>query len=225
MSNPVKPTLKTEMFSLFLIIVTVIASIYFYFNLPERVITHWNFSGQPDGWGSGKAQAILFSSMTIGMYLLFLLLPYLDPKKERYEQFRKIYHIFKNIILAMLVLIFFATSLNNLGYNVPIGVVVPGLVGLLFIIIGNYMGKIKLNWFMGIRTPWTLSSEEVWNKTHRFGGKMFMLAGLLMMAEIILPISWKLPTFIIMMIVLLFGTIGYSYVAYLQEKKSENKIK
>ncbi|MFH1583086.1 MAG: SdpI family protein, partial [Candidatus Falkowbacteria bacterium] len=82
-----------------------------------------------------------------------------------------------------------------------------------------YMGKIKMNWFMGIRTPWTLSSEEVWNKTHRFGGKMFILAGLLMVAEIFLPTGWKLPVFIIMMVTLLAGTVGYSYFAYLKEKK------
>lgn len=74
---------------------------------------------------------------------------------------------------------------------------------------------------MGIRTPWSLSSEEVWNKTHRFGGKMFILAGLLMIAETVMPNSWKLPVFIIMMIVLLFGTMGYSYVIYLKEKKNK----
>jgi uncharacterized membrane protein len=219
MSNPIKPTLKSEIFALVLILITVVSAVYFYNNLPARIITHWNFAGQPDGWGSSKVQSVALPSMVVGMYLLFLALPYFDPKKDRYEQFAKTYHIFKNLLLALFVIIFFITGLSNLGYNVPVGVIIPLLIGLMFIIMGNYFGKIKPNWFMGIRTPWTLSSEEVWNKTHRFGGKMFILAGLLMIAEIFLPLSWKLPIFIIMMVILLFGTTGYSYVVYLQEKK------
>lgn len=218
MANPIKPTIKTEFISLFLIILVLASAVYFYNNLPERVATHWNFAGEIDGWGSGKSQAIAIPLMVVGMYLLFLLLPYLDPKKERYEQFRKVYHIFKTIILILLVITYFVIALNGLGYNIPVGFIIPGLVGLLFIIIGNYMAKIKMNWFVGIRTPWTLSSEEVWNKTHRFGGKMFILAGLLMMAETIMPVSWRLPLFIVMLVILLFGTIGYSYIVYLKEK-------
>jgi len=219
MANPVKPTVKTEFFPLALLVLTLAASVFFYNNLPERVATHWNFAGEVDGWGSGKAQAIAIPLMAVGMYLLFLLLPFLDPKKERYEQFSKIYHIFKTIILAMMVILYFVIGLNGLGYNLPVGVITPGLIGLLFIILGNYMGKIKMNWFMGIRTPWTLSSEEVWNKTHRFGGKMFILGGLLMIAEIFLPVSLKLPIFIIMIATLTLGTIGYSYLVYLKERK------
>jgi len=219
MSNPVKPTVKTEFIPLALIILTIAASVFFYNNLPERIATHWNFAGEIDGWGSGKVQAIAIPLMAVGMYLLFLLLPYIDPKKERYEQFSKIYHIFKTMILVLLVIIYFVIGLNGLGYDLPVGMIIPGLIGLLFIVIGNYMGKIKRNWFMGIRTPWTLSSEEVWNKTHRFGGKMFILGGLLMIAEIFVPVSWKLPIFIIMIAALTLGTMGYSYLVYLKEKK------
>ncbi|MBI4779454.1 SdpI family protein [Candidatus Falkowbacteria bacterium] len=219
MANPIKPTIKTEFIPLLLIILALASGVFFYNNLPERIATHWNFAGEIDGWGSGKTQAIIFPLLIIGIYLLFLLIPYLDPKKERYEQFNKVYHIFKGIILALMAVIYFIVGLNGLGYNLPVGAIIPGLIGLLFIILGNYLGKIKMNWFMGIRTPWTLSSEEVWNKTHRFGGKMFILAGFLMIAEIFLPLSWKLPVFIIMMAVLLLGTVGYSYFVYLQEKK------
>ncbi len=222
MSNPIKSTIKTEFIPLALIILMAVSAVYFYNNLPARVATHWNIAGQVDGYGSGQAQALALPLVAVGMYLLFLLLPYLDPKKDRYEQFSKVYHTFKAIILALLTVIYFIIALNGLGYNLPVGIIMPGLIGLLFIIIiGNYMGKIKMNWFMGIRTPWTLSSENVWNKTHRFGGKMFILAGLLMIAEIVLPISWKLPIFIIMMVMLLFGTIGYSYIVYLQEKRNK----
>lgn len=219
MSNPIKPTIKTEFIPLLLIILTLASAAYFYNKLPERIAIHWNFSGQADGYGSGQAQAVFFPLMIIGMYVLFLLIPYLDPKKERYEQFSKVYHIFKSMLLTLLVIIYFVVGLNGLGYNLPVGVIIPGLIGILFIVLGNYMSKIKMNWFMGIRTPWTMSSEEVWNKTHRFGGKMFILAGLLMLTQTFIPVSCRLPIFIIMMAVLLLGTVGYSYVVYLQEKK------
>jgi len=219
MPNPIRPTVKSEFIPWLLIILTLTASVFFYNNLPERVAVHWNYAGQVDGYGSGQMQAIIFSLLITGMYLLFLLIPYLDPKKERYEQFSKIYHIFKNIILALMVVIYFIIGLNGLGYDLPVGIIIPGLVGLLFIVLGNYLGKIKMNWFMGIRTPWTLSSEEVWNKTHRFGGKMFIIAGLLMIAQIFLPLIWRLPVFIIMIAMLVFGTMGYSYILYLKEKK------
>lgn len=222
MSNPIKPTVKTEFFPVLLIILTLVSAVYFYNNLPERIATHWNFAGEVDAYGSSKVQTIVLPLALVGMYLLLLLLPYLDPKKERYEQFSKVYHIFKDMILALFVVVYFVIGLNGLGYNLPVGVIIPFLIGLLFIVIGNYMSKIKMNWFMGIRTPWTLSSEEVWNKTHRFGGKIFILSGFLMMAETVLPLSWKLPIFIAMLVILLGGTIGYSYVVYLQEKKKSN---
>jgi uncharacterized membrane protein len=152
MINPIKPTIKTEFFPLLLVILTLTAAVYFYNNLPERIPTHWNVQGQVDAYGSGKVQSVVLPLVAVGIYILFLLLPYLDPKKERYEQFSKVYHIFKNLILGLFIIIFFITSFNGLGYNLPVGVIIPSLIGLLFIILGNYMGKIKMNWFMGIRT-------------------------------------------------------------------------
>jgi len=223
MINPIKPTIKTEFFPLLLVILTLTAAVYFYNNLPERIPTHWNVQGQVDAYGSGKVQSVVLPLVAVGIYILFLLLPYLDPKKERYEQFSKVYHIFKNLILGLFIIIFFITSFNGLGYNLPVGVIIPSLIGLLFIILGNYMGKIKMNWFMGIRTPWTLSSEEVWNKTHRLGGKLFILGGLLMISQTFILVSWRMPVFAVMIVILVFGTMGYSYWAFLKEKSKLNK--
>jgi uncharacterized membrane protein len=149
---------------------------------------------------------------------MFFLLPLLDPKKERYEQFKKPYHVFKNFLILFMVIIYFITSFAGLGYNLPVGVIIPVMIGILFVVIGNYMAKIKMNWFVGIKTPWTLSSEEVWNKTHRFGGKMFVLGGILIAIEPFLPLSFRLPLFIFTVIMLSFGTMGYSYLIYVKEK-------
>lgn len=153
----------------------------------------------------------------------FFFLPYLDPKKERYEQFAKVYHIFKSIIIGFLAIIFFATGLFNLGYQIPIGKIVPVLIGALFIIIGNYMGKIKFNWFVGVKTPWTLSSEEVWNKTHRFFGKIFIASGIILAINAWIPGTVGMIIFFANMAMLVLGGFIYSYIAYRQEQK--NKIK
>ncbi|MDD5527949.1 MAG: SdpI family protein [Patescibacteria group bacterium] len=217
--NPIKLTIKSEFFSILLIVISIIASFYFYVHFPDRVITHWNLAGEPNGYSGRAFAAFFFPALFVGMYLLFIFLPMLDPRKERYAEFAKIYNVFRNLIIFILVVIYFVASFNNLGANLNINVWVPGAVGLLFIVLGNYMGKIKPNWFVGIRTPWTLSSETVWNKTHRFGGKVFIIGGLLMISAGLAPLSWRLPIFVADIIILLFGTVVYSYFAYLQEKK------
>ncbi|MFA6215125.1 MAG: SdpI family protein [Patescibacteria group bacterium] len=214
MSSPIKPTLKTEFIPVILIILSVFASFYFYANFPEKVPTHWNYRGQIDGWSGKGFAAFFFPGLIFGLYLLFLGLPYLDPKKEHYLEFAKVYHIFKNFFIGFMVAIYFYTGLAGLGYELPVNVVVPTIVGLLFLILGNYMGKIKSNWFMGIRTPWTLSNEQVWNKTHRLGGKLFMLMGLFMIFGSFLPAELFWYSFIAgITIVSLFPMI-YSYLLY-----------
>ncbi len=224
MPNPIKPTLKTEILPIILLVIAVTASFYFYAHFPEQVPIHWNMAGEVDNYGSRTTGAFLFPCILVGMYLFFLIIPYIDPKKARYVQFRKVYHVFKAFMILSLAVIYFIASLNALSCNIPVGLWVPIMVGLLFIVIGNYMGKIKSNWFMGIRTPWTLSSEEVWNKTHRFGGKVFILGGVLMMLMYFLPLNWRLPLFIIIIAIILLGTVGYSYILFRKEEEKEDKV-
>ena len=215
-----KPTIKTEIVSIILLIIMAIGAWYFYQNLPEVVPSHWNFAGEIDGYSSRTVAAVAIPLLALGMYALFLILPYFDPKREHYENFGKVYAIFKTAILALLAILYFAANLNGLGYNVPIGTLTPILIGGLFIVIGNYLSKVKSNWFVGIRTPWTLSSEEVWNKTHRVSGKLFMLVGLIFILEPFMPPSFRAPIFIASMVILLVGTIGYSYWEYRKEKNN-----
>jgi len=225
MTNPIKPTVKSEVVSIIALMAVGIASVYFYYHFPEQVPIHWNIVGEVDRWGSGISSAISIPLIMIGMYLMFIFIPFADPRKERYNQFRKVYHVFKTLIIVFMALIYFITGFNALGYNLPIGILIPALVGVLFVLIGNYMGKIKMNWFVGIRTPWTLSSEEVWNKTHRFGGRMFILAGLIMIITPFFPVYFKGWLFFLAIAIILLGTIFYSYILYLKEtknKKNEN---
>lgn len=222
MKYPIKLTFKSEILPVVILLLTISSSFYFYAHFPEKVPTHWNFAGEVDGWGTKFQGAFIIPIMLVAMYFLFLALPLLDPKKERYTQFIKTYHVFKNLLLLVLALVYFLASFNGLGFNVPIQYAVPAIIGLLFIVMGNYMGKLKRNWFIGIRTPWTLSSEEVWNKTHRVGGYLFIVAGLSLMITPFLPEIYGLLLFSTMMVAIIFGTLIYSYILYLKEKNDKN---
>ena len=181
MSNPIKSTIKTELLPIIIILAAVISSFYFYSNFPDKVPIHWNVAGEVDRYGSRTIGAFLFPAIILGMYLMFLGIPYIDPKKERYTQFKRVYHVFKNLLIVFMTAMYFITSFNALGYDISVATWIPLMVGALFVFLGNYMSKLKPNWFMGIRTPWTLSSEEVWNKTHRLGGKVFIGGGVILM--------------------------------------------
>jgi uncharacterized membrane protein len=219
MSSPLKPTIKTEIIPIITLIITIISSFYFFSNFPDQIPIHWNFQGEVDNWGSKTFGAFFFPVLILGMYLIFLILPYIDPKKLRYDQFQKTYHKFKRTLIIFMALIYFVSSFAGLGYNVNIGIWMPILIGLLFIFIGNYLSKIKPNWFLGIRTPWTLSSETVWQKTHQVGGKLFILAGVAIMIIPFTPITLQGWLLGLIVSIVIFGTVFYSLYLYLQEKK------
>jgi len=213
-----KFNLKSEWFPILLIVLLIGAGFYFYSVFPDEVPIHWNAQGEVDNYGSKFMGAFFAPLIAIGVYLLFVALPLIDPKKERYTQFKKTYHLFKNLIIAYLVYIFFVSSLNIVGFNVPIELAIPIGVGVLFMILGNYMGKIKPNWFLGIRTPWTLSSEEVWNATHRFSGKIFVGGGLIIATLGFWPVYMRMPVIFAVVIAIVVITTLYSYLAYRKKK-------
>lgn len=221
MKSALKIQWKTEIFSLFLILGSFALGFYFYNLFPERVISHWNFAGEADGYSGKFFGAFGLPLMNLGIYLVFLFLPILDPKRERYAAFEKVYHVFRIAFLSVLTAIYVVLGLVNLGYNVPVNRVVPFLVGILMIVIGNFMGKIKSNWFIGIRTPWTLASENVWNKTHRVGGWLFIVFGLIIMVTPFLDFKWGMGLFIAGVVALIFGSTVYSYLVYRKEKQIE----
>lgn len=221
MKNPIHPTFKTEAFPLILIALSIAVSAYFYSKFPQNVVTHWNFEGIADGYSSREFAAFFFPAFNLGIYILLLVLPCLDPKKKRYKEFEKTYHLFKNIIIGFVTLLYLLIGLNGMGYAVPVDIITPLIVGLLLIILGNFMGKIKSNWMMGIRTPWTLSNEEVWNKSHRFAGKMFILGGVLLIISVLLPASFKLAALLTSVGIAIIPPLIYSYLQYLKETKKK----
>lgn len=211
--------LKKEIFPLLVIAVSIVASFYFYAHFPATVTTHWNFQGQPNGYSGRAFGAFFFPALIAGIYLLFLALPALDPKRERYQEFIGPYNIFKNLLVLFMAFIYFLMGIYNMGYQFNVGVWVSAAVGVLIVIMGNYMGKLKPNWFVGIKTPWTLSSENVWTKTHQVGGRLMMLFGLIIIISPWLPVDVATVLFIGGAVAFTLGSIVYSYWLYRQEKK------
>ncbi|HOZ36555.1 MAG TPA: SdpI family protein [bacterium] len=218
MKNPLRPTLKTEILPIIFVVISVVLSFYFYAHFPERVATHWNIQGQVDGWSGRGFAAFFFPALNLAIYLLVLFIPCLDPKKSNYEKFRTAYHGVKSVLVIFLTLIYFVVSLNALGQSVPVNIAVPLGIGAMFVVIGYYLDQVKQNWFMGIRTPWTLSSEIVWQKTHHFGSRVFMASGVLLIIVSFLP-QW-FWAFLIIIFLLILSTFLYSYLIYRQERKN-----
>lgn len=185
-----KLTLRSEALSLILILATFAIAAAAWPTAPERIPVHWGVNAQPDRYG-GKFEGLLaIPFLALGVYLLLILLPRIDPRREHYASFAGAYATLRTAIIALLAGTYLLVILWIQGQPVNISLVVPVLVGMLFIVLGNYMPKTRSNWFVGIRTPWTLSSEETWVKTHRFGGKLFVLIGIMLVAGGIMRPDW-----------------------------------
>jgi len=193
---------------------SVALSVYFYQHFPARVPMHWNVAGEIDGWSSRGFGAFLFPVILIAIYFLFEILPKIDPRRANYPEFKKVYSIFKTAIMAIFFGIYILTGLSGLGVKVAVDLWIPIGIGLLFIILGNYFGKLRNNYFVGIRTPWTLSNEEVWNKTHRLGGKLFILGGVAMMLMGVIPVGIRIVLFIAVVLMISVVPILYSYIIH-----------
>ena len=211
-------SLQTEIAPLVLLILVFFSSIAFYYSFPSIVPTHWNWAGQADSWSAPDGAAFFFPLLISAIYLLMLILPWLDPRREKYPQFARAYHAIKNSLIGFMAMLYWLIALNGLGVPLRLNFFMPILVGLLFIVIGSFLNEVKSNWFIGIRTPWTLSSETVWKKTHQFGSKLFVLSGIIFILLAWLPVYWQWPLLIMIMLLLAFGSLGYSYWVYLKEK-------
>lgn len=221
MKNPIKYSIKTEIVPFIILFATVALGFWAYPLLPDLVVSHWNFAGQADGWSSREFHVLLFPGILFAMYIMFSLMPKFDPHAERYSEFAEAYLMMRNFILLIFFVIFAAATFSNLGYPINIGATVAGAVGVLMIFLGNYFGKLKRNYFIGIKTPWTLASENVWNKTHRLGSRLFIIWGIGLMLA---PWLASQVAFVILfggLIIMITWLFAYSYWLYKKEKDSK----
>jgi uncharacterized membrane protein len=163
------------------IILAVFAfAIWIYPELPRMVPSHWNAQGEIDGYMTKPWGVFLLPLLTLVIYVMFFLLPLISPHGFRMEKFNNIVRLFQFVMVLFMGGISMTTLLAARGDAVPVENIAMTGVGLLLLVLGNYMGKLQKNFFIGIRTPWTLASDEVWGRTHRLGGWTFSAAGLLM---------------------------------------------
>lgn len=217
-------SLKKELPLIFIILIPFIYLAYIWADLPEQVPIHWNASGEIDDWGSKNTLIFLPFLLPVLIYVIFSIVPIIDPKKKIEANSKKFYAIKFLITLFMSVLaLYILFSTKNIGFNSS--KYIPVLIGLLFVILGNYMKTIKANYFIGIKTPWTLESETVWKKTHQLGGKLWFIGGLtIMVLCFILNTKINSIVFTTIAISITIIPIIYSYIIFKKEEKQNNNL-
>ena len=213
-----KKIFKKEMLKTWIVVVlAVVIAIVGIFLMPDTIPTHFGPSGEPDAWGS-KYTVLLYPAILIVVTLLAVPMIKFDPKMENYERFSKYYSYF----FFGFALFFTATEIANiaiaLGAKINVGSVICFVSGVLMLFVGNMMPKIKQNFFFGIKTPWALSDEENWFKTHRLGGKTFAIGGIVIMLAAFLPGEAKIWILLAAVLVMTMIPFVYSYLIFKNKK-------
>lgn len=214
-------TRLTTIIVLILIIGATLAGVFLWSQLPDPMASHWDVNDQVNGYMSRFWGVFMMPLVLLGMFLIFLVIPQIDPLKANIAQFRGTFNLFIAFMVGFMTFVHVLTLLWNLGYtSFGIGDAILPAMGLLFIVVGSLLRKAKRNFFIGIRTPWTLSSDYVWDKTHKLGSVLFMLSGVL---AVIGGFFGGMVAFWMLMVPLLGSTVFlfvYSYVLYQRETKA-----
>lgn len=209
---------KSTIIVLAVIAASFLIGIFLYNSMPEQMASHWNTAGEVDDYMPKFLGLFLMPIISVVLLLLFMFIPKIDPLGKNIEAFRKYYDGFIMLLICFLFYIYIISIAWNLGYRfVMIRVLAPAFT-VLFYYIGVLVANAKRNWFIGIRTPWTLSNEKVWKKTHDIGGKLFKAASLVVLLSIFFP-DFALWLILVPVLGVAFYTIAYSYFAYQKEKE------
>ena len=195
------------------VIVSFVVSVYFYPHMPDQIASHWNASGNANGsmpklWG-----LFLVPTLTAGLFVLFAAIPRIDPLRENIAEFREYYDLFVVLFVVFMVYIQVLIILWNLGYRFDFTVVLSPAIGVLYYFVGALMSRVERNWFIGVRTPWTLSDDEVWEKTHTRAGPLFKIAGIIAVLGALVP-RYAIYLMVGPVILVAIYLTLYSYVEY-----------
>ncbi|MCD6127815.1 SdpI family protein [bacterium] len=207
---------KGEKIALSIIVLSFIIAVCSYPYMPEKMAIHWNAKGNVDSYGSRFEGLFFLPFLLAGLFLLFMAIPKIDPMKYNIEDFRKYYDNFIVLFFIFLLSVYLWSILWNFGVEIRINAVIPVGVGILFFYVGILLENAKRNWFIGIRTPWTLSSEDVWNRTHKIGGKLFKVLGLVVIFGIFFQ-KYVLFFFLVPLLLVAGYLVVYSYFEYQKE--------
>ena len=205
----IKKNLKTLIITSVVILLPILAGILLWNQLPDPMPSHWNASGEIDGWSSKPFAIFGLPCILLAAQWLCMLGTAADPKKNNHPT--KIVHLVLWIIPVLSVVLHTVTYAVAMGKAVRMEVVMPVFMGLLFAIIGNYLPKCKQNYTIGIKIPWTLNNEENWNKTHRFAGFLWVVCGIAIMFTGFFGGFW---VFLPITFLMVLAPIIYSYILH-----------
>lgn len=212
--------MKKHKFPIIVIGGTIMIWIFSFPYLSAEVPVHWGLKGEIDRYESKLAAMISLTGIMVLTYFVITLLPKVDPKKENYKPFKREYTFLVNFFLLLFFVMNSFAILGGFGYNLPSGSIGIILIGAIFIVIGEFFRIIGSNFLFGIRTPWTLSSDVVWIKTHRFAAKLLFIFGFIIILTSLLPISWTDFLVLGIICVSVISTISYSYFIFKKEVQS-----
>ena len=219
-------TMKTKNIQILiigLILVSFLIGAYLYPYMPEKMASHWDANGSVDGYMPKLWGLFLLPVISAILFLVYMLIPKIDPLKGNIEKFRGHFDVFILLFFVFLFYVHMLTMLWNLSYRFNIIQLLAPALGMIIYYAGVMTENAKQNWFIGVRTPWTLSSEVVWDKTNKLAGKLFKVAGVLAAMGLIFPIY---AIFLILVPVILAAVypIIYSYQKYQQEIKAGPRV-
>ncbi len=213
-----KKNLKTIVVTSFVAILPMFAGFLMWDKLPEKLPTHWNFEGEIDGWSSKPFAVIFIPLLMLVFHLICTVVTSCDPKTQNFN--RKVFGLVLWICPVLSLLCMTATYAAALGFDVKVEFIIPLFMGVLFLVIGNYLPKCKQNYTIGIKIPWTLKDEENWNKTHRFAGIVWTVCAIAVIIGAFFSRSVVYTTFI-PIIIMVFAPMIYSYSFHRNHKDNK----
>lgn len=201
-------------FPAILVFAAFAVSIAAYRRLPDRVPIHWGMDWQPNGWAGRFFGAFGLPGIMAFLWGVMIVAPSIDPRKTNYTKFTESYAVIYAVILTSMFALHLMSLGIALGYRVPVERILPAILGVLFIGLGNFMPRVRSNWTMGFRTPWALSNDVVWSRTQRLSGYLFVAAGVLFIANAVVPSRAMSIASIGAIVVAAIAPFIYSYVLW-----------
>lgn len=207
---------------LVLIVAMFLAGAVAYPRLPAHIPMHWNAAGEIDGWADKSFGSVFFAPLlALGLYALFMVMPYFDPRRRNILRSKQVYFLVLELVTGLMAAVFVGTLLAAFEPSFPMDRLILVGTGLLFVVLGNHLGRVKPNWTMGVRYSWTLSDEVVWVKTNRLGGRLFAAGGVLTIAAAFLPPPANVFVMLGWVLAVLLVTYVYSMLLYKQRHPEE----
>ena len=209
--------MKQSKSSILLTVVSLLLSLTVFSSLPEQIPAHWNVHGTVDRFAP-KLTVFIFPGIIFLITILFQFMRRTDPNSDNYDKFQREYHRYTFVIG----LVFFAVQIMTIAaafrMDFNVNLIFCLGIGSLFIFIGNLLPKTKHNYFIGIRTPWTLADEQNWFRTHRLAGKIWVLGGLIVALSALAPESFQVPVFLTILAVMVVTPFVYSYTEFRKKR-------